>query len=335
MRGIIVGLFRSALISAIFRTSIYDIHSMILVVLSTIGALTGVGLCAMGVYELAISAPEFTYHYVFVWMVALGLLIMYIFNIGTSGILYGNNEMRLCILIVAVSSILLCEFWLVLSAPMDSVTIGTDFEHTWSKIYHRNRGELQWIEHRYGCRGFRNATHMPSTSGGDLPEFGGGCLPFMCSAAQDQNRVAIRECMAAVVVQVVVLAVGALIYARDRMVNTARIVEEYAEEEESQAEGPPSASIPAPSASIPAPPASAEVTSAPSIAAEAVLLSAGEPASATTVTSAKDGSNDIAATQEHTQKSASDTEEPPASAKGKGGGSSSSKPVESIKPDDA
>ncbi|KAJ1726895.1 hypothetical protein LPJ72_006170, partial [Coemansia sp. Benny D160-2] len=203
------------------------------------------GLCALGIYELSVSwAPEFAYTYVFLCMVVLGLLIAYAFSIGTSGVLYSEEEMRFGMLVVVASSIILCELCLVLMVPMDPGTMDMDFEQTWRQKYSWNRGELQWIEHRYGCCGFRNATDMPSSDDCNgtmqLNRVGGGCLQYMRGAAQDQNRAAIRGCMVAVVVQVAVLAIGALVYARDPMLSTTWIVEEEEEEEEEgQAEGPP------------------------------------------------------------------------------------------------
>ncbi|KAJ1907639.1 hypothetical protein LPJ81_000628 [Coemansia sp. IMI 209127] len=200
MRDLIVSFFRSAAVSAVARATTLGVKETVLAVLSTTGALTGIGLSTLGVYELAISAPAFAYHHVFAWMVALGLFVAYAFNVGTSGILYGNGEMRVCMLVLAGGGVLLSEFWLVLSVPMDVAMIDGDFEHTWRQMFDSNRGELQWVEHRYGCRGFRNATDMPSSSGGGY--HGGGCLPFIRRAAMDQNRAAMRWCVAAAVGQV-------------------------------------------------------------------------------------------------------------------------------------
>ncbi|KAJ2522780.1 hypothetical protein GGI11_001630 [Coemansia sp. RSA 2049] len=213
----------------------------VLALLSTVGALTGVGLCALGIYELSASlTPEFAYTYVFLCMVVLGLFIAYAFSIGTSGILYSDEEIRFGMLVVVASSIILCELCLVLMVPMDPGSMDIDFEQTWKQKYGWNKGELQWIEHRYGCCGFRNATDMPSSDDCNgtmqLNRADGGCLQYMRGAAQDQNRAAIRGCMVAVVIQVAVLAIGALVYARDPVFSTTWIVEE---EEEGQAEGPP------------------------------------------------------------------------------------------------
>ncbi|KAJ2609027.1 hypothetical protein EV177_004671 [Coemansia sp. RSA 1804] len=247
----------------------FEAKDAVLALLSTVGALTGMGLCALGIYELSVSwAPEFAYTYVFLCMVVLGLLIAYAFSIGTSGILYSEEEVRFGMLVVVASSIILCELCLVLMVPMDPSIMYMDFEQTWRQNYGWNRGELQWVEHRYGCCGFRNATDMPSSDAYNgtmqLNRVGGGCLQYMRGAAQDQNRAAIRGCMVAVVVQVAVLAIGALVYARDPMLSTTWIVEEEEEEEEGQAEGPPLAATTTTSA-IPA----AAVESASNVAAAA------------------------------------------------------------------
>ncbi|KAJ2529544.1 hypothetical protein EV175_007363, partial [Coemansia sp. RSA 1933] len=153
---------------------------------------------------------------------------MYAFSIGTSGILY-SNELRMCMLISAVSGILLSEFWLVLSVPLDPAKLDVEFEDAWRGIFDSNRGQLQWIEHRYGCRGFRNATDMPSNgryNGGN-----GGCLPFMRSVAMDQNRTVMQWSIVVVVVQVSVLAIAALIYTRDQILDSSWIVDETVDEE--------------------------------------------------------------------------------------------------------
>ncbi|KAJ2658947.1 hypothetical protein IWW48_003745 [Coemansia sp. RSA 1200] len=238
----------------------FEAKDAVLVLLSTVGALTGMGLCALGIYELSASlTPEFAYTYVFLCMVVLGLFIAYAFSIGTSGILYSDEDIRFGMLVVVASSIILCELCLVLMVPMDPGTMDMDFEQTWRQKYGRNKGELQWIEHRYGCCGFQNATDMPSSGACNeimqLNRGDGGCLQYMRGAAQDQNRAAVRGCMVAVVVQVAVLAIGALVYARDPIFSTTWIVEEE-EEEEGQAEGPPLAAT-----TTSAIPAAAESTS--------------------------------------------------------------------------
>ncbi|KAJ2402466.1 hypothetical protein GGI23_000696 [Coemansia sp. RSA 2559] len=240
MRDIIVSAFRSAVVSAVARATTLGVKETVLVVLSTTGALTGIGLCTLGVYELTMTASAFAYRHVFAWMVALGLFVAYAFNVGTSGMMYSNGEMRVCMLVLAVGGVLLCEFWLVLSVPMDAAVIDQDFERTWRQMFDSNRGGLQWVEHRFGCRGFRNATDMPSSSGGGY--HGGGCLPLMRRAAMDQNMAAMWWCVAAAVGQIAVLALGALIYARDQILNNSWIIDELGEEED-QTEAPPTTPI--------------------------------------------------------------------------------------------
>ncbi|KAI9499990.1 hypothetical protein GGI25_002996 [Coemansia spiralis] len=209
-----------------------NMKTLLLALYAFVGALTGVGLCALGVYQLSTATPEFTYHQIFVSMVVLGLVIIYIFNIGTSDILFSTDSGSPTVAILTASLVLLCEMWLILSVPIDQGTIDTDFEQKWKKGYRRNPLGLQWLEHYHGCCGFRNSTDMPSSPACSHKGAVGGCLGYIRQMAMTENRRAIQWCMAAIVVQVVVLGIGALTYAREYQIDRALLIESYDDEQQ-------------------------------------------------------------------------------------------------------
>ncbi|ORX66181.1 hypothetical protein DL89DRAFT_260475 [Linderina pennispora] len=96
-------------------------------------------------------------------------------------------------------------------------TIESDFRSTWEGMYEHNKFRLYHIERAYGCCGFMNATdHAVPKVCKKSPEFGyeEGCFQFLKHETQVQWARAFAWTMGAALAQLVLLGIGAFVYAR-------------------------------------------------------------------------------------------------------------------------